>query len=68
MSDDLREQLAALLVRRRDLIWGDTDLTDPAVAAELAHVQRQIDRTMTSLGTTGQVAAAIRRGLDRQAT
>jgi predicted RNA-binding protein YlqC (UPF0109 family) len=65
--DDLREQLADLLVRQRDLIWGDTDLTDPAVAAELHAVQRDIDRLMISLGTTGQVAAAIRRGLDRQA-
>jgi hypothetical protein len=65
MSNDLRERLADLLIRRREIL-DRKNLADPAVAAELADVQRHIDRVMTSLGTTGQVAAAIRRGLDRQ--
>jgi hypothetical protein len=66
MSDDLRERLADLLTRQREIL-DRKNLTDPAGAAELHAVQRDIDRVMTSLGTTGQVAAAIRRGLDRQA-
>lgn len=62
--DDLRERLTDLLVRRRDLIWGDNSLTDPAVVAELADVQRQIDRIMTSVETRSLVAET-RRAIDR---
>lgn len=63
--DDLREQLLTLQVRRRDLIWGDSDLTDPAVVEILASVQREIDRLMTSIEARNLVAEA-RRALDRQ--
>ena len=65
LAADLRDQLHALIVRRRDLVWGDSDLTDPAVVADLASVQRQIDRLMTSYDARSLVAET-RRAIDRR--
>ena len=62
----LREQLLTLQIRRRDIIWGDSDLTDPAVVEDLAATQRGIDRLMTSIEARSLIAEA-RRALDRQA-
>ena len=48
--DDLREQLLTLQIRRRDIIWGDSDLTDPAIVEILASVQGpQVDGRRASL-------------------
>jgi hypothetical protein len=64
-GDLLRDRLCELQARRAYLIWGDTSLTDPAVVAELADVQRQISRLMTSYDMRSLVAET-RRALDRQ--